>query len=105
MKNLKEFSKWAVRAMVWLWIAGAIYGAVVVLVELVALLVMLASPDPNAYTVAPTVHLPELLTYIGVPMGAGLVAYLLKSAFENKEKIKQNPDYLISPDNFGGNNE
>jgi hypothetical protein len=51
-----------------------------------------------------TIHLPELLTYIGAPVGGGILGYLLKSAFENREKIRQNPDYLDSePDNnYGG---
>ena len=30
-----------------------------------------------------------LLTYIGAPMGCGVVGYLIKSAMENREKIKQ----------------
>lgn len=31
-----------------------------------------------------------LLTYIGAPMSCGIVTYLIKSAVENKEKIKKN---------------
>ena len=36
--------------------------------------------------------------------GGGIVGYLLKSAFENREKIKHNPNYnrAENPDNYGG---
>lgn len=48
---------------------------------------MIRAPD--------AVSIDALLTYIGAPMGCGIVGYLAKSAFENKEKIKQQyiPDY------------
>jgi hypothetical protein len=84
--------------MVALWFVGAVFGAVVITVELVA---TLAGVD--GYAMAITIHLPELLTYIGAPVGGGILGYLLKSAFENREKIRQNPDYL-EPDqnNYGG---
>jgi hypothetical protein len=83
--------------MVWLWFAGAIFGAAVIVVELFA---TLAGVD--GYTMAITIHLPELLAYIGAPVGGGILGYLLKSAFENREKIKQayNPDF--DRGNFGG---
>lgn len=42
---------------------------------------MIRAPD--------AVSIDALLTYIGAPMGCGIVGYLAKSAFENKEKIKQ----------------
>lgn len=96
---MKQYSKRIIRAMVALWFVGAVFGAVVITVELVA---TLAGVD--GYTMAITIHLPELLTYIGAPVGGGILGYLLKSAFENREKIRQNPDYLDSePDNnYGG---
>lgn len=76
--------------MVWLWFAGAVFGALIVTAELVAVFCELGS-----YSSMVTVHLPELLTYIGAPLGCGIVAYMVKTAFENKEKIKQEyiPDY------------
>lgn len=96
---MKEYSKRIIKAMVALWFAGAVFGAAVVAVELVASLL-----PSDGYGVTVTVHLPELLTYIGAPVGTGILGYLLKSAFENREKIKQNPDYhrAENPDNFGG---
>ena len=94
---MKQFSKQVIRAMVWLWFAGAVFGAAIVTAELVAVFCELGS-----YSSMVTVHLPELLTYIGAPMSCGIVAYMVKSAFENKEKIKQEyrPDY--DQENFGG---
>lgn len=88
MKKLREYSKKVIYAMVVLWFVGAVFGAFVVTIQLIR----------NDYTVA----IDSLLTYIGVPMGGGIVTYLLKSAFENKEKIKQeyNPNHL-PPDGNG----
>ena len=99
---MKEYSKRIIKAMVALWFCGAVFGAAVIVVEVVATLSGVAG-----YSVAITVHLPELLTYIGAPVGTGILGYLLKSAFENREKIKQNPNYnrAENPDNFGGYNE
>ena len=95
---MKQYSKRIIRAMVALWFAGAVFGAVVIVVELAA---TLAGVD--GYSMAITIHLPELLTYIGAPVGGGILGYLLKSAFENREKIKQNPGYLEQDqDNYGG---
>ncbi|MGN1346095.1 MAG: hypothetical protein ACI4V1_04870 [Eubacteriales bacterium] len=87
-RNLKEYSKQIIHAMIVLWFAGAVFGAAVIVVELAAALCS------GGYEMALTIHLPELLTYIGAPMGCGIVGYLLKSAFENKEKIKNNPGYV-----------
>lgn len=99
MEDLKEYSKRKINAMLVLWFCGAVFGAAVVVVELVASLVV-----RDSYGTSVTIHLPELLAYIGAPVGGGIVVYLLKSAFENREKIKQNPNYnrAENPDNFGG---
>lgn len=81
MRKLKQYSKRVVSAMVLAWFAGIAFGMGVIIWQ------MIRAPD--------AVSLDVLLTYIGAPMGCGLVGYLAKSAFENKEKIKQNyiPDY------------
>lgn len=99
MKDLKEYSKQKINAMLVLWFVGAFFGMAVVIVELVATLI-----QSDGYGMTSTVHLPELLTYIGAPVGGGILGYLLKSAFENREKIKHNPNYnrAENPDNFGG---
>lgn len=78
-----EFSKRALTAMIVLWFLGAVYGALVVAVELAA---MFRSFDNYGNMV--TVHLPELLLYIGAPLSGGVVGYMIKSATENREKIK-----------------
>ena len=73
--KLTEFSKRMVVALCVMWFAGALLGAAVVIVQTVR----------EDYNVA----LSDLLLYIGAPMTGGIVAYMLKSAFENKEKIKR----------------
>ena len=85
MKNLKEYSKLILSLMITLWFIVAIYGAIVVAIELAATLIY-----ANEYSMATTVHLPELLEYVGEPMTAGIIGYLIKSALENREKIKKN---------------
>lgn len=74
--KLKEFSKKVIVALAVIWFIGAILGASVVIVQVVR----------GDYTV----NLSDLLMYIGAPMTGGIVSYMLKSAFENKEKIKKN---------------
>ena len=73
-RTLAEFSKRVVAALITVWFAGALLGAAVVVVQTVR-------GDM-------TVNLSDLLLYIGAPMTGGIVTYLLKSAYENKEKIK-----------------
>lgn len=70
----REYSKLALTAIIVLWFAGAVFGMAVVVWQLVI----------GAYTVG----LSELLNYIGMPMTGGVVGYLVKSAIENREKIK-----------------
>lgn len=84
---MKNFSKSVIRAMVILWFAGAAFGAAVVIVQLCQ---SFLSGSPYSSTV---IHLPELLNYIGMPLSGAIVGYLAKSAFENREKIKNNPGY------------
>ena len=74
-RTLAEFSKRVVAALIAVWFAGALLGAAVVAVQTLR-------GDM-------TVNLSDLLLYIGAPMTGGIVTYLLKSAYENKEKIKR----------------
>jgi hypothetical protein len=85
---MKNFSKTVIRGMILLWFAGAAFGAVVVVVQLIQSFI---SGSPYSQTV---VNLPELLSYIGMPVSGAIVGYLAKSAFENREKIKNNPGYI-----------
>lgn len=71
----REYSKLVLAAMIVLWFIGAVFGMIVVAVQLAS----------GAYSIG----LGELLTYIGAPMTGGIVGYLVKSAIENREKIQQ----------------
>lgn len=75
VRTLTEFSKRVVVALVAVWFVGAIVGVAVVAVQTLR-------GDMS-------VNLADLLLYIGAPMTGGIVTYLLKSAYENKEKIKK----------------
>lgn len=81
----REYSKRTLNQMIVLWFIGAAFGAVVIVVELIATLM-----GVDGYAAAITIHLPELLAYIGAPITGGVVGYLIKSALENREKIKKN---------------
>ena len=69
-KKIREFSKNFVAILCFLWIAGALFGSVIVWDH----------PDQLSY----------LLEYIGAPMVGGIIGYMAKAALENREKIKQN---------------
>ncbi len=84
---MKNYSKSRIDAMIILWFVGAAFGAAVVVVQLVQSFIS-GSPYPST-----VVNLPELLNYIGMPVSGAIVGYLAKSAFENREKIKNNPGY------------
>lgn len=70
-----EFSKKVIGALIAVWFVGAVIGAAVVAVQTVR----------GDYMV----NLSDLLLYIGAPMTGGIVSYMLKSAYENKEKIRK----------------
>lgn len=84
MKKLQEYSKGVIDKMIVLWFIGAVFGMLVVAVEIIISAITMSYSS--------TVHLPELLAYIGAPVSGGILAYLLKSAFENREKIRRNPN-------------
>lgn len=74
-KKKREYSKAALTAMIVLWFIGAVFGMAVVIWQLI--------------TAAYTVNIGDVLMYIGAPMTGGIVGYLVKSAVENREKIKK----------------
>ena len=74
-QSKKEYSKLAITAIIILWFIGAIFGMIIVTVQAVN----------DSYSIG----LGELLMYIGAPMTSGILGYLVKSAVENKEKVKQ----------------
>ena len=73
-RSLTEFSKRVIAALVAVWFIGCAVGIAVVAVQTLR----------GDMTVA----LSDLLLYIGAPMTGGIVTYMLKSAYENREKIK-----------------
>ena len=75
-RSLTEFSKRVIAALVAVWFIGCAVGIAVVAVQTLR----------GDMTVA----LADLLLYIGAPMTGGIVTYMLKSAYENREKIKRN---------------
>lgn len=76
--KLKEYSKRCIAAMIVLWFAVALFGIGVNIYQLKNTM------TPEVVTVDP------LYAYVGLPMTGGIVGYLVKSAMENKIKIKGN---------------
>lgn len=76
--TFKEFSKKALTAIIILWFVGAAFGIATVCVQL--------------YRGTEYISLSDVLLYIGAPMTGGVIAYMIKSATENKQKIKQGTD-------------
>ena len=76
--KLKEYSKRCIAAMIILWFAVALFGIGVNIYQL-----------KNTMT-PEVVMVDSLYAYVGLPMTGGLIGYLIKSAMENKEKIKGN---------------
>jgi len=79
---MKEFSKWFIRVAVFTWIVGALFGAGIIVVELYVAIVKEFSPI--------SIDLTGYLMYIATPLTGGVLEYMGKAAFENREKIKQN---------------
>ena len=73
-RGMKEFSKKALVSMIILWFFGAAFGFFTVTVQLLR--------------ADMAISLSDLLLYIGAPMTGGIVSYMLKSAAENREKIR-----------------
>lgn len=93
MKDAKEYSKKIINLMIVMWFAGAIYGAIIIAVEIIATLALV-----DGFSMAITIHLPEWLAYLGTPIGGGIVGYLIKSALENKEKIRKSHEDVHTED-------
>jgi hypothetical protein len=80
MNPLREFSKWFIRVAVFVWICGAVYGAAF---NIVQLYIVYARTD----YVAINIDLTGYLMYIAAPLTGGILGYMGKAAFENREKI------------------
>ena len=70
----REYSKIILSMMTVFWFLGALYGAI------------LAALAARAGDYLP---LDSVLLYVGAPMSGGVVSYMIKTASENKEKIRQ----------------
>lgn len=76
--KLKEYSKRCIAAIITLWFVVALFGIGFNIYQL-------------THTTTPeAINLDALYGYVGLPMTGGIVGYLVKSAMENKEKIKGN---------------
>jgi TRAP-type C4-dicarboxylate transport system permease small subunit len=78
MNNHGKFSKRVITAMIILFFAGALFGGGVIIYQLIH------NPE--------IVNLDSFLNYLGLPIGGGVVGYLIKSAMENRKKIECNPE-------------
>ena len=76
--KLKEYRKRCIAAIITLWFVVALFGIGFNVYQL-------------THTQTPEViDLSALYGYVGLPMTGGIIGYLIKSAMENKEKIKGN---------------
>lgn len=73
----QEFSKKVINAMILLWFVVAAFDMVIIVT-----MIVLHTYDSIQ------MMLSDLLTFSGVPISGGILGYLIKSAIENKEKIK-----------------
>lgn len=89
--NITEFSKRFIVDIVRVYIGGAIFGAALITAQLAASIVTKG---------AVTVDLSSYLTFLAVPLSCGIMSYMGKAAFENREKIKK----LTREDVVGMNN-
>lgn len=77
MKIKKEFSKIAIVILTVMWIVVAAVGCGLC----AAAFILYGDTSP----------MEPLYSFVGAPMGCGLVGYFIKAAVENREKIKNNP--------------
>lgn len=77
-RRMREYSKRLLAGLVIAWFAGMLYGMVFCLLQ------WRVTPDNTSIA--------ELLTYIGAPMSCGVVGYLIKSAMENRIKLRKGYD-------------
>lgn len=81
MKNLKEFSKKFIFVVAVVWIAGAIYGGLFLIAQLVC---SMLHPEAGI-----TVDTASYFSYLSDPLSLGVISYMLKSAFENNPKYRR----------------
>lgn len=88
-KGIKEFSKKVIICLTLAWFLGLALAIAVTIFELA--------------TLGTASALSDTLIYIGAPMTGGVLGYLIKSALENREKIKNSDADTADPiDNIYG---
>lgn len=78
-KKWREYSKNVIIAMIVLWFFVALFGMTISIYQLLKI------PEYGF-------SIDGLYNFVGMPMSCGIVGYLIKSAVENKQKIKQNTE-------------
>lgn len=77
---LREFSKQFIKVAVIVWILGAAYGAAFNAVQLYIVATATEYISVN-------IDLTGYMMYLAVPLTGGIIGYMGKAAFENREKI------------------
>ena len=95
MKKLKQFSKKFMYVVAFVWVAGAIYGAIFLLLQLI-----LSVNFPEAGIQVDTSGFWE---YLKDPLSYGVIAYMAKSAFENHTSMKENYRQNYDEEEFNEN--
>ena len=84
--NHGRFSKRVITAIVVFWFVVGIWGMFIITYQL--------------FTTPELVNLEALFSYVGAPMGFGIVGYLVKSALENRKKIEKSSELDGSEEDF-----
>ncbi len=87
-RSMREYSKKIIAAMILLWFIVAIFG--------------ISLTTYQAITVPEYINAEGLYNFVGYPMTGGIIGYLIKSAVENKQKIKNASDSSLSDDSEEG---
>lgn len=82
MKPFVEFSKKVVKLSVVVWVCGAIYGAIFNGLQLYIV-------ATSTQYISVNIDLTGYLMFIATPLTGGILGYMAKAAFENREKIMQ----------------
>ena len=83
-KKKRNYSKTIITMMIILWFIVALFGMVIIVINMVK----------GTYLSG----LEGLFNYVGMPMTGGILGYLISKSVENREKIKANPDYIKNED-------
>lgn len=82
VKKLKQFSKKFMYVVAFVWVAGAVYGAIFLLLQLILSVIF---PE-----VGIQIDTTGFWEYLKDPLTGCAIAYMAKSAFENHTSMKEN---------------